>query len=54
MNVLVTGGTGFVGSHLCERLVSEGLGVSIIDDLNDFYGLQEKLDEIMELNSSRC
>ncbi|MFX4263316.1 NAD-dependent epimerase/dehydratase family protein [Pelotomaculum propionicicum] len=31
-NVLVTGGAGFLGSLLCETLVAEGAGVSVIDD----------------------
>ena len=33
MRILVTGGAGFVGSHLCERLVSQGHHVTAIDDL---------------------
>ncbi|MBV8843538.1 MAG: GDP-mannose 4,6-dehydratase [Bryobacterales bacterium] len=37
MRVLVTGGAGFIGSHVCERLLCDGHEVSIIDDLNDFY-----------------
>jgi UDP-glucuronate 4-epimerase len=37
MRILVTGGAGFIGSHLCERLLREGHDVSILDDLNDFY-----------------
>jgi UDP-glucuronate 4-epimerase len=37
MRILVTGGAGFIGSHLSERLVREGHQVSILDDLNDFY-----------------
>jgi len=37
VRVLVTGGAGFIGSHLCERLLGEGHAVSILDDLNDFY-----------------
>jgi|SRR5579863_348244 len=49
MNVLVTGGAGFIGSHLCERLLSEGKAVSIIDDLNGFYGPQEKLDNLARI-----
>jgi UDP-glucuronate 4-epimerase len=34
---LVTGGAGFIGSHLCEALVAAGNSVVIIDDLNDYY-----------------
>ncbi len=34
---LVTGGAGFIGSHLCEALVAAGNAVVIIDDLNDYY-----------------
>lgn len=37
MNVIVTGGAGFIGSHVAERLVKDGCNVSIIDDMNDFY-----------------
>lgn len=34
MNVLITGGAGFIGSHLVDRLVSEGNQVTIIDNLS--------------------
>jgi UDP-glucose 4-epimerase len=34
MNVLVTGGAGYIGSALVERLVSEGYGVVSIDNLS--------------------
>ncbi|OPL13653.1 MAG: nucleoside-diphosphate sugar epimerase [delta proteobacterium ML8_D] len=34
MNILVTGGAGFIGSHLCDHLISRGEHVSAIDDLS--------------------
>jgi UDP-glucuronate 4-epimerase len=37
MRVLVTGGAGFIGSHLAEKLLARGHEVVILDDFNDFY-----------------
>src|ERR1051326_3660144 len=37
MRILVTGGAGFIGAHLIERLLREGHDVAILDDFNDFY-----------------
>jgi len=37
MRILVTGGAGFIGSHLAEKLVAAGHEVAILDDFNDFY-----------------
>ena len=42
MNFLVTGGAGFIGSHVCERLLRDGHRVWAFDELNDFYDPQLK------------
>lgn len=34
---LVTGGAGFIGSHLCRRLLAQGARIINVDDYNDFY-----------------
>src|SRR5213083_280064 len=42
MRILVTGGAGFIVSHLVERLLAAGHTVVILDDFNDFYDPQIK------------
>ena len=37
MKVLVTGGAGFIGSHLVERLIRDGHDVTSVDNLDDYY-----------------
>jgi len=44
--VLITGAAGFIGSHLCERLLDEGLSVVGLDNFDDFYDPQIKRDNI--------
>src|SRR5947207_10573888 len=51
MNVLVTGGAGFIGSHLCERLLQAGHAVWAFDDLNSFYDPQIKQANIRDLQA---
>lgn len=53
MNFLVTGGAGFIGSHVCERLLGLGHAVWAFDDLNGFYDVsikQQNLDALESLN----
>lgn len=51
MNFLVTGGAGFIGSHVCERLLQSGHAVCAFDDLNNFYDPQIKRRNIREIQS---
>jgi len=53
MNFLVTGGAGFIGSHVCERLLDLGHSVWAFDDLNDFYSPAIKERNLSELRSQR-
>lgn len=46
MRVLITGGAGFIGSHLCERLVTEGHDVLCLD--NFFTGRKENIDHLLD------
>lgn len=52
MNILVTGGAGFIGSHVCRRLLQEGHAVWAFDDLNEFYDPNIKRDAVRELQAT--
>jgi UDP-glucose 4-epimerase len=49
MKALVTGGAGFVGSHLSERLVTQGAEVVAIDSFTDYYPRAMKERNLAEL-----
>ena len=42
-NVLITGGAGFIGSHLAQRVLVEGLHVKVLDNLDPYYAPELKL-----------
>jgi UDP-glucuronate decarboxylase len=46
MRILVTGGAGFLGSHLCDRLIAEGHEVTVIDNL--FTGRKQNIAHLLE------
>jgi UDP-glucuronate 4-epimerase len=49
MRYLVTGAAGFIGFHVCQRLLALGHKVTGIDNLNDYYEVQLKLDRLAQL-----
>ena len=46
MRILVTGGAGFIGSHLCDRLLAEGHHVVCLD--NFFTGRRENIEHLLD------
>jgi UDP-glucuronate 4-epimerase len=48
-NILVTGSAGFIGFHLCQRLLARGDVVMGLDNLNNYYNVQLKQDRLAQL-----
>ena len=49
MQILVTGAAGFIGFHLCKKLLKSGIDVIGIDNLNNYYDQKLKIDRIDHL-----
>ena len=45
-SILLTGGAGFIGSHLAARLIGTGARVTVLDDLNDAYATHLKQENL--------
>jgi UDP-glucuronate 4-epimerase len=54
VRVLITGGAGFIGSHLADRLLIHGHRVVVLDDFNDFYDPAAKRANVMPHRGQAC
>ena len=48
-HVLLTGGAGFIGSHVAEALLRQGAELTIVDNLDDFYSPDQKRSNLEEI-----
>ena len=48
MSILITGGAGFIGSHLVESLLEKNENIIVIDNFHDFYSEDIKIKNVLE------
>ena len=51
MKYLITGAAGFIGYHLCAKLLDRGEQVIGIDNLNNYYDVQLKVDRLKKIEN---
>lgn len=51
--ILVTGAAGFIGYHVCKKLIEQGVEVIGLDNINDYYDINLKYDRLNELGIDR-
>ena len=51
--ILVTGVAGFIGFHLCKRLIERGDEVIGIDNINDYYDIKLKFDRLRQIEGCK-
>jgi len=49
MKILVTGAAGFIGYHLCKNLVEKNISIVGVDNINDYYETDLKIDRLVDL-----
>ncbi|MFZ3137581.1 MAG: NAD-dependent epimerase [Thermodesulfovibrionales bacterium] len=53
MKILVTGASGFIGFHLCKKLIQKNKEVIGIDNLNDYYDVNLKLNRLKQIEGNK-
>jgi len=53
MDILITGAAGFIGSHICQKLLSRGHHVTGIDNFDSFYPKQFKLQNLKDMTAQK-
>ncbi|SEA25528.1 UDP-glucuronate 4-epimerase [Thalassobacillus cyri] len=49
MRILVTGGAGFIGSHVCSRLIKENHDITIVDNFDPYYDPDRKKQQLEQV-----